>query len=93
MNRIIQNYNNSKHHKEQIEVTLSKLNSLRSQIIELRVKFEKLKFETEKRNKKICEKCKKEIRKDEKVTFKNTSKKITNHFHKSCFEILVACLN
>ena len=93
MNRTIQNYNNSKHHKEQIEITLSKLNSLKSQIIKLRIKCEKLKFETEKINKNICEKCKKSIIEDQKVTFKDTSKKITKHFHQSCFEILVACSN
>ena len=93
MSRTMQNNNNSKLQREQIEITLNKLNSLKSQVVRLRIKCEKLRLETEKNKKNICELCEKSILKDEKVTFKNTSKKITNHFHKSCFEILVAWLN
>ena len=80
MNRTMQKENNSKLNKEQIEITLNKLNSLKRQVVRLRIKCEKLRLETEKNKKNICEFCEKSILKDEKVTFKNTSKKITNHF-------------
>jgi hypothetical protein len=85
--------NGKRYRKEQIETTLDKLNTLKSKVIELRIKCEKLKLQTEKRKENSCKKCKKAIVKDEEVTFKNSSGKITQHFHKHCFEKLVACLN
>ena len=88
----MQAYNNLRYRKEKIETTLDRLNSLKSRVVELRIKCEKLKLQTEKRNENICKRCKKAIIKDEEVTFKDSSGKITQHFHKRCFETLVACI-
>jgi hypothetical protein len=89
----MQAYNRRTYRKKQIETTLDRLNSLKRRIIELRIKCEKLKLQTEKRNENNCNKCKKAIVKGEEVTFKDSSGKNIQYFHKQCFEKLVACTN
>jgi hypothetical protein len=75
----------------QIETTMDRLNSLKNKVTELRIKCEKLKSQTEKQNENKCRKCKKVITAGEEVIFKNSSRKIIQHFHKNCFEKLITC--
>jgi uncharacterized protein with PIN domain len=88
----MQTYNNRRYSKEQIETTLIRLNSLKVKVTELRIKCEKLKsLQTEKLEKR-CKECNKKIIRGKEVTFKDSSGKITQYYHKHCFETLVAYL-
>jgi hypothetical protein len=88
----MQVYNNKRYRKEQIETTLTRLNSLKLKVTALRIKCEKLRLQTEKRTENKCKKCKKTINNGEEIVFKDSSGKITQYYHKHCFETLVACL-
>ena len=79
--------------KERMEIVLVRLNSLKSKVIDLRNNLEKLKAQTEIKSRNKCEKCKNPIIKGEEVTFSDHSGKIIQHFHKKCFERLIASIN
>lgn len=83
--------NNRIYQRIQIATTVDRLNSLKKKVTELRIKCEKLKSQTEKQNENKCRKCKKVIIVGEEVIFKNSSRKIIQHFHKHCFEKLITC--
>ncbi|MCW3997370.1 MAG: hypothetical protein NWF10_02230 [Candidatus Bathyarchaeota archaeon] len=89
----MQTYNNRTYPKEQIETTLIRLNSLKLKVTELRVKCEKLKrLQKEKLNENRCKACNKKITHSKEVTFKDPSGKITQYYHKHCFETFIAYL-
>jgi hypothetical protein len=94
MREKMQTYNDDRNYpKEQIETTLIRLNSLKLKVTELRVKCEKLKrLQKEKRIENICRSCNKKIIHGKEVTFKASSGKITQYYHKHCFDTLIAYL-
>ena len=85
----IQEYNKRIYHKYQIENTMNRLNSLKFKVTELRIKCEKIKkLQTEKQ----CKVCRKTIIKGEEITFKDSSRTIQQHYHKTCFGSLLSDL-
>lgn len=79
--------------KEQIETALNRLSSIKSKVINLRVNLEKIKVQTEIKNRNICKKCKNPIPKNEEVTFRNQSGTKIQHFHRKCFESIIVSIS
>jgi hypothetical protein len=84
---------NKKLQKEQIETAIVRLNSIKSKVVNLRVNLEKIKVQTEIESRNICKKCKNLITKNEEVIFKDHSGKKIQHFHRKCFESLIASIS
>ncbi len=84
-----QEYNKRIYHKYQIEKTKNRLNSLKFKVTELRRKCEKIKKQ---QTEKQCRVCRKTIIKGEEITFKDSSRTIQQHYHKTCFGALLSDL-
>ena len=84
-----QEFNKRSYHKNQIENTMNRLTSLKFKVTELRIECEKIKkLQTEKQ----CRVCRKTISKGEEITFKDSSRTIQQHYHKTCFGALLSDL-
>lgn len=84
---------NKKLHKEKIETAIVRLNSIKIKVANLRRNLEEIKIQTEIESRNICKKCTNLITKNEEVIFKDHSGKTIKHFHRKCFESLIASIN
>jgi hypothetical protein len=74
--------------KEKVEAALAKLQSLKTQISELRMKCEALKqLQSEKRTDLLCSECGKLIDKGQEVMLKSTLGNLS-YYHKDCFKAI-----
>jgi hypothetical protein len=75
--------------KEKVEAVLARLQSLKSQVSELRAQCEALKkLQSEKQKGLICNECGKLIEQDQEVTLKDSFGKVKGHYHKDCFKAI-----
>jgi hypothetical protein len=75
--------------KEKVEVVLVRLQSLKSQVSELRVQCEALKkLQLEKQKDLICKECGKLIEQGQEVVLKGSFGKIKGYYHRDCFKAI-----
>jgi uncharacterized protein with PIN domain len=75
--------------KEKVEIALVKLQSLKSQISELRIQCEALKKRQSERQKELtCSECGKSIERGQEVVLKGSFGKLERYYHKSCFKTI-----
>ena len=75
--------------KEKVEAVLARLQSLKSQVSELRAQCEALKnLQSEKQKGLICNECGKLIEQGQEVTLKDSFGKVKGHYHKDCFKAI-----
>ena len=73
--------------KEKVEAVLAKLQSLKSQISELRVQCEALKeLQSEKQKDFTCSECGKSVEHGQEVVLRGSFGKLERYYHKDCFK-------
>jgi len=80
---------NAVERKEKVEATLARLQSLKSQVSELRAQCEALKkLQSEKPKDLTCNECGKLIEQDQEVVLKGSFGKANSYYHKDCFRAI-----
>jgi len=75
--------------KEKVEAVLARLQSLKSQISELRVQCEALKkLQSERQKDLTCNECGKPIEQGQEVVLKDSFGKVKGYYHKDCFKAI-----
>jgi hypothetical protein len=75
--------------KEKVETALARLQSLKSQVSELRVQCEALKkLQSEKQKDVICNECGKLIKQGQEVVLKGSLGKVKSYYHRDCFKAI-----
>ena len=75
--------------KEKVEAVLARLQSLKSQVSELRVQCEALKkLQSEKQKDLTCSECGKLIEQDQAVVLKGSFGEVRCYYHKDCFKAI-----
>lgn len=75
--------------KEKVEAVLARLQSLKSQVSELRVQCEALKkLQSEKQKDLICNECGKLIEQGQEVVLKGSLGKVKGYYHRDCFKAI-----
>ena len=80
---------NAVERKEKVEAVLARLQSLKSQVSELRGQCEALKkLQSERPKELICKECGKLIEQDHEVVLKGAFGKVKGYYHKDCFKAI-----
>jgi hypothetical protein len=80
---------NAAEQKEKVEVILARLQSLKSQVSELRVQCEALKkLQSEKPKDLTCNECGKLIEQGQEVVLKGSFGKVKGYYHRDCFKAI-----
>jgi hypothetical protein len=75
--------------KEEVEVTLRKLQTLKARISELRAQCEELKINSETRgNALLCSQCGEAIEPGQEIVVKGSGEAEKRQYHKECFKLL-----
>ncbi len=75
--------------KEKVEAVLARLQSLKSQVSELRVQCEALKkLQSEKQKDLICNECSKLIEQGQEVVLKGSLGQVKRYYHRDCFKAI-----
>ena len=78
---------NANARKEQVEITLAMLRSLKSQVSELRAQCEALKNKQSEKGL-TCSECGKLIDLGQEVTLRDSFGKVKSYYHKDCFKAI-----
>ncbi len=80
---------NTAERKEKVEAVLARLQSLKSQVSELRLQCEALKkLQSEKQKDLICNECGKLIEQGQEVVLKGSLGQVKGYYHRDCFKAI-----